>query len=122
MLPEIKNVFDQRPGIFLKKNRIAGVKKMLPEMSGEPGTTGPVQAPAAASPHDIVGAVGDPSPGGFNHGIGSRFLYPRHVQYPVEQRLMHLRQIGNFCQPVVHLDVDVGGVLRVPRRTAHIVP
>ena len=40
----------------------------------------------------------------------------------LEQRLVHLRQVRHLRGPVVHLQVDVRGVFRVPRRKHLVVP
>ena len=39
-----------------------------------------------------------------------------------EQGLIQLRQIRDFRRPVIHLQVDVRGVFRIPRRKHLVVP
>ena len=45
------------------------------------------------------------------------------TQDEVNERLVQVREVGNLCGPVVHLDVDVGMDIRVPGRfRATVVP
>ena len=38
------------------------------------------------------------------------------VFHHLDEGVVTLRQVGNLSRPVVHLDIDVGGVLGVPGR------
>ena len=40
----------------------------------------------------------------------------------VEQRLMHLGEVGHLCCPVILLQIDVRGVVAAPRRQQVFVP
>ena len=40
----------------------------------------------------------------------------------VEERLSSFREVADFGRPVVHLEIDVGGVFTVPRRSHTFVP
>ena len=44
-------------------------------------------------------------------GLGTRH---RNVSYHFDKRVVTLGEIGHLGGPVVHLDVDVGGVFGVP--------
>src|SRR6185369_147660 len=44
------------------------------------------------------------------------------LRHHSQQRLMTLRQVRRFNRPVVHLRVDVDGVLALPRRRHQVVP
>ncbi len=39
-----------------------------------------------------------------------------------EQRFMHFREIGHFRRPVVHLRIDIDGVLSIPRSQQFMIP
>ena len=52
---------------------------------------------------------------------GAAAAVERHLDQ-VEQRPRGFRQVAHFGRPVVHLQVDIGGVLAVPRRSHEFVP
>jgi len=68
-------------------------------------------SPGGRASHDVVGAVADPSFFRLKFWIGRFFLNGGKVFYPVEQWHVALRQSGWFSRPVIHFDVDVGGIL-----------
>ena len=45
-----------------------------------------------------------------------------HLADEFEQRTVHLRQITNLRRPIVHLQIDVRSILRVPRRPHTVIP
>ena len=55
-------------------------------------------------------------------GLGRLAAGDGHVVDQVEQRLVALGEVGHLHRPVVHLGVDVDGLLAVPGRLELIVP
>src|SRR5699024_2199503 len=55
---------------------------------------------------------------------GARRILARigELGQPAEQWPMALSETGGLGGPVVHLDIDVGGVVRTPRRPQFVVP
>ncbi len=112
--------------VLLEELPVACESVVLPQMQREPGASqGPHPEPgridrSRPSPqvdvvmrHPAVAAVVDS--GRLGTGDGD-------VLDHVEQRLVALGQIADFRRPVVHLGVDVDGVLAAPVRNDRFVP
>ena len=105
---------------------VAGEDIVLPEMCGEPGATRREHTPAGAvdgsgNAPEVGVVVGYPSVAAIHLlcGEGSGLA---EVANHREQRLLRLGKISHERRPVVHLGIDVDGVLRVPRRVHLVVP
>ena len=105
---------------------VAGEEIVLPEMCGEPGTTRREHTPAGAvdrsgNAPEVGVVVGHPSVAAIHLlcGEGSGLA---EVANHREQRLLRLGKISHERRPVVHLGIDVDGVLRVPRCIHLVVP
>ena len=53
--------------------------------------------------------------GGFSAGL-------REIFHQVEQRLMTFGEIAHFSRPVVHFQIDVGGIFTSPGRQGGFTP
>ena len=53
-----------------------------------------------------------------------RGIFSRHgkIADKIEQGLVHLRQIGQLRRPVIHLRVDIDGIVRAPGRPQFFIP
>ena len=105
---------------------VASVEIVFPQMAAYPArprapqsarcvVDGPRHAP-------LVGVVMEhPSVGAIHTGCR---LAPCLADFPdePEKGFVHLRQVGHLRRPVVHLEVDVGGVFRIPRGQHLLVP
>ena len=105
---------------------VAGKEIVLPDMRGEPCSTGGEHSPCRA----IYGTCDTPEVGivvchpstAIIHllcGDGSRGT---QVVDHVEERHLRLSEVAPECRPVVHLCIDVNGVFRVPWRIHLVVP
>ncbi len=45
-----------------------------------------------------------------------------HLPYQLKQRHMAFRQIAALRNPVIHLQIDIDGILRIPRRKKALIP
>ena len=99
---------------------------MLPKMAAEPGGShrpeprrctvyGTRDAP-------LVGIVMEHPAVGTVHVAGGLTARLGHFADKLEQRAIHLREVADLRGPVVHLEVDVRGVFRVPRGEHLVVP
>ena len=105
--------------------RISREEEAVPQMLAEPRI--------ASGPHAITGAV-DRTGRSPNVGIvmqcpatttvHGRRLPPlhRYALHQIEKRLVHLGKVGHLGRPVIHLDIDVGGIFSVPGGTQLVVP
>ena len=105
---------------------VPGVEIMLPYVLGEPGSAAgphPRRSIVHRSGHTpYVGVVmGSPAPGPV-HGGGSAGSAGREVPDKGEERPVSLAQVRHLRRPVVHLGVDVDGVLAVPGGVGLTVP
>ena len=124
---ELRSTFQHRINSFQKLN-ILSILIMLPKMSTKPGTTG----------------IGSP-PGGMFTGSGIVPDIRHHVKHPTlsmstvkstgslfsrgdktfykrSQRLVKFRKAGLFKRPVIHLDINIGMIIAIPRRFYSICP
>ncbi len=105
---------------------VPGVEVVLPQVGGEPGPAGGEGPPGRAvhgrgDPPEIGVLVVHPSPGAVVLSGHVRALV-RQLPHQAGQGLGELAQVAHLRRPVVHLGVDVGGVLRVPRGVHVLVP
>ena len=121
----------QRQGARAQVLQIAAERVVRPEMLREPRAAHrperPDRVPFAevadgrGLPPEIRVVVDGPTlravvgPGGLRAADG-------HLADEVEQRAVHVGEVGGLRRPVVHLGVDVRRVVRAPRRTHHVVP
>ena len=105
---------------------VARVEIMLPDVGGKPSPARWEHAPGSAidragNAPEVGVVMGHPSPAAIHVSCG---LGPRLAQIAnhAEQRLLRLGQVSDERRPVVHLGVDVDGVLRVPRGVHLVVP
>ncbi len=122
---ELRRAFQQRVDA-LQIAAIAGVLIAIPERQRQPG--------AARRPHAILRSV-DRSGGAPQIGVVMRHPAAgavhlarrprtghRQIRHHRRQRVHRLGQVGRERRPVVHLGVDVDGVLAAPRRRHALVP
>ncbi len=99
---------------------------MVPELRAEPRTAGRPQPPFRAvdgpgGPPDVGVVMQDPSARAVMRRRDLR-AGPADVLDKPDERLHAFAEIGGIRQPVIHLKIDVGRVLAVPRRIDPIVP
>ena len=111
---------------LLQKPAVAGIEVMLPQVGTEPCAAGHPHATggsvyASGDAPDVGVVVGHPSLLAIHHlrRLGTALA---HLADEPEQRLVEVRQACHLGRPVVHLQVDVGGVLAVPGRCQLVVP
>ena len=112
--------------ILPQKILVTGIQIMLPKMLSYPcPSIGPhtciCKIHRSGRPPNIRIMVSYPSFGPIQHTgcFTSRY---RKVTCHLEERTMRLRQVSHFCRPVVHLRININGVLAVPRCIQILVP
>ena len=133
----LRGMFDENLGIetsgiahdrkdLAEKGLVAGEEVMLPEMAAEPGGTHWPQprrcAVYGSGDAPLVGVVMEHPAVGTVHLAGSLTTRLGHLADEFEQGAVHLREVTDLRRPVVHLEVDVRGVFRVPRREHFFIP
>ncbi len=122
---KFRRAFHDRIRSGLQKSLIAGERVMLPDMLTQPGRTHGPDAPDAVSgcgeSPDIAQMMHHPTAGavmalrrqmaGFHQGLDV-----------IHQRQSAVGQITHLGRPIVHLQIDVGVIIRIPRRRHRIVP
>ena len=122
---ELRRAFQQRVDAF-QILAIAGVLVAIPERQRQPR--------AAGRPHAVLRSV-DRSRGAPQIGVVMRHPAAgavhlarrpraghRQVRHQCRQRIHRLGEVGRERRPVVHLGVDVDGVLAAPGRRHALVP
>ena len=107
-----------------KELNVACIFIVLPQVRAEPCVLhGRVMHPVTYTTKDVVLGKGCPAT------VLARLLsivLPlfalRHVDDPVEERNVHLAEVGYLGRPVVHLYIDVCVDIAVPLWTADVVP
>ena len=129
ILPKFADLLKIRISGLLEIMFVATESVMLPEMPAVPGVGGVIPFPAHAAVNVMGGADGKAAfgkiaVGGFEFLRGGGGLAPRRklAADQIEKRRGALGEIGRFGGPVIHLDVDVGVVIRMPRRLVVVVP
>ena len=127
VFPELADLLEHGVGHVPQVFLVAAEGVVLPQVLAVPGAAGLVPLPAHAA-HDVVGGADRPAAdlaAGRAELLGrGRRLHPR---FPLahdqpEERRVALGEVGRLRGPVVHLDVDVGVVVAVPRRLVAVVP
>src|SRR6266851_1295353 len=99
-------------GSLPEEGSVSGVVVVIPEVEGEPrsahGPDAPAEGVDGGGVAPDVGVVMDDGAAGFVDEI--------------EEWSVEGGEVGAIGQPVVHLGVDVDGVLRAPRRIDRVVP
>src|ERR1041385_5784132 len=102
---------------------------MIPEMAAVPGVGGLVPFPAEPAENVVRGsnrksAFGKSPIRRFQiRRGGGRFAPGRKLAFDeVEERKLTLGEICYFRRPIIHLDVDVGVVIRMPRWIVAVIP
>ena len=122
-LPELADLLEDRIRRFLQIDSVAAEGIVFPNVLCVPGAAGDVPLPAVA-PEDVVRGAHRPAAGILEPLVSLCCLLAwltETVDHPNE-RFVTFRQIRWFGQPVIHLDVDVRMVVRVPRRVVRVVP
>ena len=114
-------------GVVLAEETLVSCEEvMVPEMVGEPCAACHPEArrgmvDRACYAPDVCVMVEHPSSRAV-HGRGCLGSCCADIAYEAPQRLVHLHEVGDIGRPVVHLEVDVTGILRVPRGQQLVVP
>src|SRR5690349_15663201 len=95
-------------------------------MRGQPGSAGGPHAEAGAidgsgSPPEIGVMMANPATGTV-HGLGSVLSRSGYLANQLEQRFGAFGEVRFFHEPIIHLSIDVDGVLAAPGRTDRVVP
>ena len=128
---EVGSEFHHRIGSLGEIFLIAGEGISFPQILAQPATcsipVSPKRIAVTAVAHGISQApnvtvlVSYPSTSAIIL-IGSALAHLREVLYPVEHWLVHLAQVGALGEPIVHLCIDICGVVRAPGCTIFFVP
>ena len=122
---ELRRALQQRVDA-LQIGAIAGVLVAIPERQREPRAAGRPHAPlrsvdrCGGAPQ--IGVVMRHPAAGAVHLARRARAGHRQVRHHRRQRVHRLGQVGRERRPVVHLGVDVDGVLAAPRRRHAVVP
>ena len=105
---------------------VAGKQILLPDVCGQPGATRREHTPRSAihrsgDTPDVGIMVSHPATTAIHHisRLGSRHA---EIFDHRQQRLLRLHQIAHHRGPVVHLGIDIDGILRIPGRILLVVP
>ena len=112
--------------VLAQEVAIAREQVVLPEVRAEPRARRRERAPARAvhrsgDAPDVRVLVEDPAPGAVVLAGDAGALIGHLADQP-EERLRRLGEVGDLRGPVVHLEVDVRRVLRIPHRIHVGVP
>ena len=112
--------------VFLEELLVTCVEIVLPNVSGEPSPTIWEFSPRCTiyrtcyAPQVCV-VVSHPTATAI-HCASSLFTSDCEVSNHIEERLVSVGQVSHLGRPVVHLRIDVDGVLRVPWCIELVVP
>ena len=104
---------------------IAGIEIVPPQVLAEPCATRGPHAPrsvhrSGGAPN--VGIVVQAPTAGAIHRTGGLATGLRHLACHADEGLVQFAQMGHLGGPIVHLGIDIGGVLAAPRRRYVFVP
>ena len=122
---ELRRAFEQRVDA-LQIVAIAAVFVAIPQRQREPRAAGRPHSPLRAVDRsggapEIRVVMRHPSAGAVHLARRSR-AGDRQIRHHRRQRIHRLGEVGRERRPVVHLRVDVDGVLAAPRRRHALVP
>jgi len=118
---------EQRVGPAAEELLVAAEAVVLPQMECEPrGAHGPHEGAVGLADHRRVGeavqVVVRHEAAAPVQSLRRRPAVGGHAVDEVEERLVALRKVADLGRPVVHLRVDVDGVLALPGRDEALVP
>ncbi len=122
---EQRRPFQRRVGATGQEVLVPGEQVVFPEVVTEPGPAGRPDAVDVVDRRGappVVGVVVDHPPPGAVLLPGGPRAADGQVVDQVEQGLVALAEVRALRRPVVHLDVDVGGVLAPPGGVEQLVP
>ena len=102
------------------------VEEVFPKVRTKPARAGRPKAPSAINRSRTVPKVGivvfDPTFVNTPVNLGGLFALRDHGLDFVNERPHTFFEVAGFCRPVVHFEVDVGGVLTAPNRVRVLIP
>ena len=113
-------------GVVAEEGGVAGVVEVVPEVEGKPGSSHGPDASAECVDGGCVapdvGVVMGDGAAGFVVALRGDGCGGARVVDEIEEGSVEVGQVGAVGQPVVHLSVDIDGVLGAPGRIDGIVP
>ncbi len=98
---------------------------MFVQREGHPGTSHRIEPPDTVhhpgTAKDIRQVVESPTPGIIHLG-GCHRTRPCHLPHKARERFNRLAQVAHLCRPVVHLQVNIGMEVGIPRRIEILTP
>ncbi|OPZ66351.1 MAG: hypothetical protein BWY83_02903 [bacterium ADurb.Bin478] len=117
--------FHQRIAAHPQKDGIAGERIVLPYMLTQPGRAHGPDAPDAVRRCGKTPNVGQmmhhPSIAAIMHARGHSAGFHQRLDI-IHQRQSAFREMGGLRRPIVHLQIDIGMIIGIPRRRHGFIP